>query len=430
MRLAIRIATQPRASSSISQLNPNFSLSQSNSRSQFNGSLFSWNQLKPHSTKCNFPKLRHKWKQYQGINHWEGLLDPLDDNLRREILRYGHFVDATYSSFDFDPSSLTYAMCVHSKNSLFNHCGLTNYGYRLTKFLHVTYGIHVPSWINKIYKWSCIRSSWIGYVAICQNKKEINRLGRRDVVIAFRGTITWLEWLENLRASLTHLPGHVVAKDGVAPMVQKGFLSLYTSKTTKHASLQEMVREEIGRVIQTYTNEPLSLTLTGHSLGAALAMLSAYDITATFKNAPMVTVVSFGGPRVGNESFRKQLEQSGIKILRIVNSDDVVTKVPGLVVNMDDVASNKDVHEGFWSRWLHKHVEDTQLVYVDIGQELRLSSKDLSYLNKGDVAMCHDLKTYLHLVKNYVSSSCHCKHKTSTPFNHKFGSPVGFNNKI
>ncbi|XP_027337144.1 phospholipase A(1) DAD1, chloroplastic-like [Abrus precatorius] len=428
MRLGIKTAAiQPLASSSISKPNPTLiSSSESTVCSQFNNkSLFSWSRLKPNSAKCNFPKLGHKWKQYQGINNWEGLLDPLDDNLRLEILRYGHFVDAAYYSFDFDYSSLTYATCLYPKKSLLRRCGLANYGYRLTKNLRVTCGIHIPTWMNKMFKWTCTQSCWIGYVAICEHKNEITRLGRRDIVIAFRGTATCLEWLENLRATLTHLPNHVEEEeeeDSVSPMVQKGFLSLYTSKTTTHASLQEMVREEIGRVIQTYTNEPLSLTLTGHSLGAALAILSAYDITATFNDAPMVTVVSFGGPRVGNESFRKQLEQRGIKILRIVNSDDVVTRVPGFVVNLDDVASNSGVHVGILSRWLHTCVEDMQLVYADIGQELRLSSKESPYLSRGDVAMCHDLKTYLHLVKNFVSSSCPCTHKNSTPFSHEFES--------
>ncbi|KAJ1415412.1 Fungal lipase-like domain [Sesbania bispinosa] len=400
-------AIQPRSSSSISKPNnPTFSSESNNTSSPFNKSLFSWSRFKPFSAKCKSLKFRKKWKQYQGINNWEGLLDPLDDNLRSEILRYGHFVDAAYRSFDFDPSSLTYATCLYSKNSLLNRCGMATYGYRLTKNLRATCGIHVPAWIHDMSKLTCIRSSWIGYVAVCEHKKEISRLGRRDVVIAFRGTATCLEWLENLRATLTYLPGDVEVKDGVCPMVEHGFLSLYTSKTNMHQSLQEMIREEIGRIIQSYTNEPLSLTLTGHSLGAALAILSAYDITATFKNAPMVTVVSFGGPRVGNESFRKQLEQSGIRILRIVNSDDVVTKVPGFVVNNDDMASNGDIHVGILSAWLQRRVEDMQLVYADIGQELRLSSKESPYLKKVDIATCHDLKTYLHLVKSFVSSSC------------------------
>ncbi|WVZ16110.1 hypothetical protein V8G54_009092, partial [Vigna mungo] len=101
---------QPRTSSSISQYNPTCPFFESNNiSSQFNKSL---------PTKFNFPKLTHKWKQYQGIDHWEGLLDPLDDNLRWEILRYGHFVDATYNSFDFDPTSLTYATSLYSKKSL------------------------------------------------------------------------------------------------------------------------------------------------------------------------------------------------------------------------------------------------------------------------------------------------------------------------
>lgn len=407
MKLAMRVASiQPRTSSSISQNNPTCPFFESNISSQFSKSLPS------PSTKCNFPKLRQKWKQYQGIDHWEGLLDPLDDNLRWEILRYGHFVDATYNSFDFDPTSLTYATSLYSKKSLLKKCGLENYGYKISKYLYVTCGIHVPTCINKFFKKLCIRSSLIGYIAVCVNEKEIVRLGRRDIVVAFRGTVTCLEWLENLRVSLTHFPGGlVVTGEEDAPMVQKGFFSLYTSKTSTRASLQEMIRKEIGRVIQKYTNEPLSLTLTGHSLGAALAILSAYDITTTFQNAPMVTVISFGGPRVGNDSFRKQLEQKGIKILRIVNSDDVVTKVPGFILNLDEFVNNEDVGVGIWSRWLYKYIENMQLEYVDIGQELRLSSREFPCLNRRDVVMCHDLKTYLHLVKNFVSSSCACKHK-------------------
>ena len=174
-----------------------------------------------------------------------------------------------------------------------------------------------------------------------------------------------------------------------------------------------MVREEVARVIESYGDEPLSITITGHSLGAALAILSAYDITATLKNAPMVTVVSFGAPRVGNEKFRSQLEKSGTRILRIVNSDDVITKVPGLVVRDDDVACSGGVHAAGLQSWFRKVVDDMQLVYADVGQELRVSSRESQYLKKGDVATCHDLKTYLHLVNGFVSSSCPYTTKTT-----------------
>lgn len=263
--------------------------------------------------------------------------------------------------------------------------------------------------------WKLNLSSWIGYVAICQDKDEIARLGRRDVVISLRGTSTCLEWLENARAALTSLPDDMEGgdnggggdKDGEVAMVEEGFLSLYVSKTAKTPSLREMVREEVKKIVQCYGNEPLSLTITGHSLGAALAILSAYDISTTFKeNGPMVTVVSFGGPRVGNEIFRRRLEKSGTKILRIVNSDDVITRVPGFVARSDDVAGDGEGHVGRLHGWLHKRVEDLQWVYADVGQELRLSSRESLCVKNLDLATCHDLKTYLLLVNDFVSSTC------------------------
>lgn len=355
-------------------------------------------------------KLGNRWMEYQGIRNWEGLLDPLDDNLRTEILRYGGFVEAAYNSFDFDTSSPTYAACRFPKSTLLERSSLPGTGYRVTKHLRATCGVKLPCWIEKTNSWVSTQSSWIGYVAVCQDKDEIARLGRRDVVIAFRGTATCLEWLENLRATLARLPegdsDRTPKRQG--PMVEGGFLSLYTSRTTMSPSLQEMVREEIKRILKTYGKEPLSLTMTGHSLGAALAILSAYDIKATFKCSPLVTVVSFGGPRVGNRNFRQLVEKQGINILRIVNSDDLITKVPGFVVDGDsEVANNEEyLHIAGLPKWIQKRVEETQLAYAEVGRELKLSSKDCPYINSVNVATCHELKTYLHLVNGFVSSSC------------------------
>ncbi|EOX96477.1 Fungal lipase-like domain - like 10 [Theobroma cacao] len=354
-------------------------------------------------------KIGNRWEQYQGIQNWEGLLDPLDENLRGEILRYGFFVEAAYRSFDFDSSSPTYATCRYPKSTFLDRSGLPETGYRLTRNLRATSGIQLPRWVEKAPSWVATQSSWIGYVAVCQDKEEIARLGRRDVVIAYRGTATGLEWLENLRATLTPLPNadSKPGPDGSEPMVESGFLSLYTSGTAESPSLQEMIREEILRLLQTYGDEPLSLTITGHSLGAALATLTAYDIKTTFKRAPLVTVMSFGGPRVGNRSFRRQLEKQGTKVLRIVNSDDLITKVPGFVLEEDaDVSKSQDIHVAGLPSWIQKRVEDTQWVYAEVGRELRLRSRDSPYLNTINVATCHELKTYLHLVSGFVSSTC------------------------
>ncbi|KAK7256387.1 hypothetical protein RIF29_29830 [Crotalaria pallida] len=409
MRLPIRTATQIHTSLPMSNPKPSIyshaTTIDTTSSLPFNKSQISWGRLKRDMGQCNSPKLGQKWMQYQGINHWEGMLDPLDDNLRWEILRYGQFVEAAYHSFDFDTSSPTYSTCRYPKDSILIRSGMRKSGYKITKNLRATCGVQLPNWISNMTQMPRIQSSWIGYVAICHDKEKIARLGRRDMVIALRGTATCLEWFENVRATLTKLPNHLNDGSNGSPMVENGFLSLYVSKTTTVPSLQDMLREEIGRLIESYGDEPLSITITGHSLGAALAILSAYDITTTFKNAPLVTVISFGGPRVGNDKFRRELEQNGTRVLRIVNSDDVITKMPGFLVKNDDVANDSENVTRLQS-WFHRRVEDMQLVYADVGQELRLSSKESSYLKKGDVATCHDLKTYLQLVSGFVSSSC------------------------
>ncbi|KAK7374459.1 hypothetical protein VNO80_07889 [Phaseolus coccineus] len=376
----------------------------------------------PSSSLTN--KVGKKWKEYQGMNNWNGLLDPLDENLRAEILRYGQFVEAAYKSFEFDPSSPNYAACKFPKSTHLERCGLHNTGYKVTKHLRATSGIKLPSWVDKAPSWVAAQSSYIGYVAVCHNQEEIKRLGRRDIVIAFRGTTTCLEWLENLRATLTNvIPSNSTGIREAEPcsieengaMVESGFLSLYTSKVSNNPSfmsLQDMVRTEIARLLKTYEGENLSLTITGHSLGAALATLTAYDIKNSFPRPPHVTVISFGGPRVGNRSFRRRLEEQGSKVLRIVNSDDVITKIPGFVFDDvekkdGDVGGMRGSHVASFQKWMRNRVEEVQwLLYSEIGEELRLCSRDSPYLRGINIATCHDLNIYLHLVDGFVSSTC------------------------
>ncbi|XP_006837391.3 phospholipase A(1) DAD1, chloroplastic [Amborella trichopoda] len=341
-------------------------------------------------------KLGERWKEYQGSKNWEGLLDPLEENMRNEILRYGAFVQAAYTSFNFDPSSPSYASCKFSESSMLQLCGLPETGYRVTRNLHATSGIRPPHFLTK-------RSSYIGYVAVCQDEEEITRLGRRDVVIAYRGTATCLEWLDNLRSMLTQIPNSTLECDMPQPKVESGFYSLYTSQDDTCPSLSEEVIDEVGKILRTSdSTKPLSITITGHSLGAALAVLTACDIRAAFPSSPIsITVISFGGPRVGDRLFSQHLENQGIKILRIVNTHDVVTRVPGIVIDDTGVKGHAKL-----PKWLMTGLQGMPWVYAEVGQELRVSSEDSPYLNPNDFAMCHDLEAYLHLVDGFLSSAC------------------------
>lgn len=96
------------------------------------------------------------------------------------------------------------------------------------------------------------------------------------------------------------------------------------------------------RWVTAYQDEEVSITVTGHSLGAALATMNAADIVSNGFNMPstgqinkefLVTAIVFASPRVGNVEFKKEFDQltkvnGKPRLLRITNSSDIITGVP------------------------------------------------------------------------------------------------------
>uniref|UniRef100_A0A7N0VLZ6 Fungal lipase-type domain-containing protein n=1 Tax=Kalanchoe fedtschenkoi TaxID=63787 RepID=A0A7N0VLZ6_KALFE len=349
--------------------------------------------------------LGSRWREYHGSNNWAGLLDPLDENLRREIVRYGEFIQAAYHSFHSDPAMSADA----APQSV--HVALPDKSYRVTKSLYATSSVGLPKWVDDVAPdlgWMTQRSSWIGFVSVCEDRAEIRRMGRRDITISLRGTATCLEWAENMRDLLvpsvaeTHDPN-----PRGQPKVECGFLSLYKTRGAHVPSLAESVVEEVRRLVKLYEGETLSITVTGHSLGAALALLVADELSACMPadQMPPVSVFSFGGPRVGNRAFANRLESSNVKVLRIVNSQDVITKVPGMFVSeaLDTKLRTSEAAAGV----LNILDNNMPWAYAHVGTELKVDTKTSPFLKPdADVACCHDLEAYLHLVDGFLASNC------------------------
>ncbi|CBI16352.3 unnamed protein product, partial [Vitis vinifera] len=224
--------------------------------------------------------LRDVWEEIQGCNNWEGLLDPMNPNLRKEIIRYGEFAQACYDSFDFDPHSKYCGTCKYQGAHFFQKLDMADRGYQISRYLYATSNINLPNFFQKS-KMSSVWSphaNWMGYIAVTTDEKEIKRLGRRDIIIAWRGTVTYLEWIHDLKDILC--PAHF--RDDPNIKIESGFYDLYTKKENNckfcSFSAREQVLAEIKRLVERYKDEEISITITGHSLGAALALLSAYDI--------------------------------------------------------------------------------------------------------------------------------------------------------
>ncbi|KAJ0693332.1 putative phospholipase A(1) [Helianthus annuus] len=332
------------------------------------------------------------WRQIHGGSDWENLLDPLHHLLRREIIKYGEFAQATYDAFDFDSFSEYCGSCLYNQQSFFKKLGLQKHGYDVRRYVYAMSQYEIPRWLEKSYvadTWSK-DSNWMGYVAVSDDV-ETRRIGRRDVVVAWRGTVLPSEWYEDMQRDLEPL-GHGEAK------VERGFLSIYKSKrvTTRYnkTSASDQVMGELKRLVKFYKErgEEVSLTITGHSLGGALALLNAYEASIMFPTLP-VSVISFGAPRVGNIAFRDELHHKGVKALRITIKQDLVPRMPGIVFNetlqkFDDLTGTLE--------WVYHHV----------GAELKLDVRASPFLKRGSNFIgIHHPETYLHLIDGYVSST-------------------------
>ncbi|MBA0879763.1 hypothetical protein Goshw_001123 [Gossypium schwendimanii] len=343
------------------------------------------------------------WREIHGVDDWVGMLDPMDPLLRSELIRYGEMAQACYDAFDFDPFSKYCGSCRFTTRQFFDSLAMADHGYVVSRYIFATSNINLPNFFKKS-RWPKVWSksaNWIGYVAV-SNDEISKRLGRRDIVVAWRGTVTRLEWIADLMDFLKPISSNKIPCPDSTVKVESGFLDLYTDKDVNcrfcKFSAREQILTEVKRLLEIYQLEELSLTITGHSLGSALAILSAYDIVETGLNvlqdsrAVPVSVFSFSGPRVGNVRFKERMGVLGVKVLRVVNVHDIVPKSPGLFFN-ENV-----------SPLLMKMAERLPWSYSHVGVELSLDHKNSPFLKEtGDLSCAHNLEALLHLLDGLVS---------------------------
>lgn len=168
-------------------------------------------------------------------------------------------------------------------------------------------------------------------------------------IIVFRGTQRNSEWLNNVYARQQDY--HNPEGNESLGRVHRGFVANYKS-----------IINPIPRDVANQLNPALPCYLTGHSLGASLAVLASIDLAINVPALrPQIQLYSYAGARVGDPAFAKVHAQYVPNHYRIVNLADIVPLLPPIQSPGGDY-----VHTGEeWSflaqngDFLPNHVVDT-----------------------------------------------------------------------
>ncbi|KAJ4878903.1 Phospholipase A1-IIalpha [Raphanus sativus] len=327
-----------------------------------------------------------RWEVLSGQNKWKGLLDPLDSDLRRYLIHYGEMAQVGYDAFNWDRKSEYCGDCYYPKSQIHARTGYLKanpFRYNVTKYIYATASIKLPLCFivrSLSKKASRVQTNWMGYIAVATDEGKA-MLGRRDIVVAWRGTLQPYEWANDfdfpLESGVKVFP---VTDSKHVPRIGSGWLDVYTASDAMSpydtSSAREQVQAELKRLLEVYKNEEVSITFTGHSLGGVMSTLAAADLVHSRKNKieaglqskqVPITVFAFGCPRIGDQDFKRTVNShKDLNILRIVNVPDVAPNYP-------------------------------LFLYAEVGEVLQINTLNSTYLKRSlNWRNYHNLEIYLH----------------------------------
>jgi hypothetical protein len=149
----------------------------------------------------------------------------------------------------------------------------------------------------------------------------------KTIIVSYQGTDASkiLPVITNINFDLQPLRPALFPGVGSAPKTHDGFGDAHARSA---AAVLAAVRTGITRFGATM------VTLTGHSLGGALAVVATAQMAANLPSNISLRTITYGAPRVGNQAFVDYVNSRAV-MNRIVNQDDPVPILPGRFVGFD-----------------------------------------------------------------------------------------------
>ena len=98
------------------------------------------------------------------------------------------------------------------------------------------------------------------------------------------------------------------------------------------------------------TKNTSTVTVVGHSLGGALALLDGVFLSLQLPKNVTVKVISYGMPRVGNQAFANLVDSqlSGL-VTHVNNQEDPIPTVPGMFLGFHHPSGEIHIQDsGAW----------------------------------------------------------------------------------
>ncbi|KAM6561912.1 hypothetical protein CsatB_021910 [Cannabis sativa] len=364
-----------------------------------------------------------RWKVLSGENEWEGLLEPLDLDLRQYVIHYGERAQAIADAFIAETKSKNCGLSRYPTEGFFSHVGLdkgkpnSTINVTLTNMRSLLFSMLLMEISTMVGLIRFLKNHYLRYprlrpltalATLLLLRMRVRLLWEGETSLWFGG----VAWCQRI--------GLLIWKDILGatnnPKVHKGWYSIYTATNSSkfnRTSARDQVFSEVKRLMAKYQEEELSITVTGHSMGAALATLNAVDmaynkinIFSTQPNkAPVpITAFVFASPRVGDRGFGSvysDLNTSGnFHILRVNEFLDIVPQYPFIFQGYVDVGQllllmvlkspyiKPFLHLVATRKWLPVHnlelhlhgVAGTQGVFGGFNLQI---DRDLGLMNKG-----------------------------------------------
>jgi len=169
---------------------------------------------------------------------------------------------------------------------------------------------------------------FVGFVVQATNDPQ-------QIGIVYRGTDCTMDWLEDFEAlhtSFTDVPN--------GGRTEKGFTQMFRSiRVIKPGATEFQTLDQFCQSLSATTH----VTVTGHSLGGAIANLTGVWIAAHYPSLAL-ELYTFAAPMTGNDTFASTFNALVTNSYRIYNKPDIVPKSPLHVMGYDQVNTGIEVN--------------------------------------------------------------------------------------